>query len=253
MMPENVVWVTGATSGLGYELSRRVPIDNARVISIARRPHPDLESVNMDLLDLDSVTAVVDHFAEVLHMFTGERAILVHNAHYSDEIGLVGECDPNDNGRSLAANVVGSLKLAEGFIRATIEHGAPSTEFGLVMLSSAAAEFATEGMAAYCATKAAIEQWVRVVRRERERRGADTWVTAVRPGLVNTPFLARQADADAARFPLSRVVQQWVSDGADVWDAAESADAIWSRVLDASARTDVIDLTRSADISGSRR
>lgn len=56
-----------------------------------------------------------------------------------------------------------------------------------------------EGLAVYCAAKAAMEQWVRVVRAERRRLQAGPWVLAVRPGFVATEAVwDSHADPDTA-------------------------------------------------------
>ena len=72
--------------------------------------------------------------------------------------------------------------LGDAFLRAC----PPGLDAGLVMISSASAKIAMEGMAVYGAAKAAMEQWVRTVRAERKRRGTGPWVVAIRPGFVVT-------------------------------------------------------------------
>ncbi len=48
---KTIVWITGATSGIGEALAETVPYEGARVINISRRTHPSLESVRADLSD----------------------------------------------------------------------------------------------------------------------------------------------------------------------------------------------------------
>ena len=77
---DNVVWITGATSGIGEALARTCPWPNTRIISVSRRDHPDLETVRFDLTDMDSWGAVGAHVADELATFRGQRAIFIHNA-----------------------------------------------------------------------------------------------------------------------------------------------------------------------------
>jgi benzil reductase ((S)-benzoin forming) len=65
-------------------------------------------------------------------------------------------------------------------------------ESGLVMISSASAKFAMQGMAVYGAAKAGMEQWVRAVRAERKTRGTGSWAVAIRPGFVVTESMRAQ-------------------------------------------------------------
>ena len=77
---ESIVWITGATSGIGEALARTCPWPDTRIISISRREHPEHETVLFDLTDMDSWDAVGDHLTEVLATFRGERAVFIHNA-----------------------------------------------------------------------------------------------------------------------------------------------------------------------------
>src|SRR5262249_53613773 len=120
--------------------------------------------------------------ASELAAFDGRRAVFVHNAIYGGAVGFAGVVDPAEQRRQVYANVAAPLVIGDGFVRACD----PRFESGLVMISSAAARHAMEGFAVYGAAKAAVEQWVRAVRAERERLGAGPWVVAVRPGFVAT-------------------------------------------------------------------
>ena len=40
-----IVWITGATQGIGQALAQAVPYPDARVVNISRRRHPQLETV----------------------------------------------------------------------------------------------------------------------------------------------------------------------------------------------------------------
>src|SRR5579859_606130 len=179
---QTIVWITGATQGIGAGLAKAVPYRDARVINISRRQHPDLESVVADLTDPASWAVIAEHFASELSTFHGERAVFIHNANYSTASGFVGESDPQEYGKQVFANAAASLVLGDAFVRAC--H--PRFESGLVMISSAAARHAMAGMAVYGAAKAGMEQWVRAVRAERKRRGTGPWVIAIRPGFVAT-------------------------------------------------------------------
>jgi NAD(P)-dependent dehydrogenase (short-subunit alcohol dehydrogenase family) len=140
-----IVWITGATQGIGEALARAVPYPDARVINISRRRHAELETVVADLTDPASWDVVSRHLAGELAAFEGERAIFVHNANYAGSSGFVGEMDPVEYRRQVLANGAAPLVLGDAFIRAC----RPGYESGLVMISSASAKFAMQGMAVY--------------------------------------------------------------------------------------------------------
>ena len=50
-MSDTIIWITGATDGIGAELAKQAPYPGARIINLSRRKHPDYESVHLDLTD----------------------------------------------------------------------------------------------------------------------------------------------------------------------------------------------------------
>jgi len=197
-MHDTIIWISGATQGLGLGLARNVPYDNARIINLSRRKHPDYECVSFDLTDPATWDGVRTHFVRELAAFPGKRAIFIHNAYCSEAIGVVGKVSSETYQKAVLANLAAPFVLAEAFLKAC----RPGYEAGLVMLSSGAAVAALEGLASYCASKVAIEHWVEVVARERESRGGSgPWVVAVRPGGVDTPALRAAAEVDPELYP----------------------------------------------------
>src|ERR1700745_1148862 len=92
---ETIVWITGATQGIGQGLARAgtLPYPDARVVNISRRVHPELETVVADLTDPESWDRVSRHLTAELAAFDGRRAIFIHNANHGGSSGFVGEVD----------------------------------------------------------------------------------------------------------------------------------------------------------------
>jgi benzil reductase ((S)-benzoin forming) len=128
----------------------------------------------------------------------------------------------------VTANLAAPIRLGEAFLRAVIDSGFAG-EAGLVMMSSASARSPYEGQSVYCAGKAALEMWVRVVRRELVQRGRDhIWVTAVRPGFVDTGLtrhVAAMADRD---YPVASMLRGQIERGETVVDIDSAARRIWA-------------------------
>ena len=192
-----IVWISGATEGIGLGLARNVPFADARVINLSRRPHPDYESVIFDLTEPASWDRVRASFRRELDGFTG-RAIFIHNAFDPGAIGVVGKVPQARYDKSVIANVAAPLALGAAFI----DLCPPEVDGGLVMMSSGSAVVPLEGLASYCAAKVAVEHWVEVVQRERESRGGSgPWVVAVRPGAIDTAPARVAATLDPAVYP----------------------------------------------------
>lgn len=201
MADETIIWISGATEGIGRSLAANTPYPNARVINLSRRPHPELETVVFDLARPDTWAGVRAHFEAELSRFKGQRAIFIQNAYQSDVVGLIHKATSDSYEAGVIANVAAPLVLGEAFIKAC----RPGYEAGLVMMSSGAAVTPLAGLATYCASKTAIEHWAEVAQREREARGGEgPWVVAVRPGGVETEPVRRIATLDPELYPRAR-------------------------------------------------
>jgi benzil reductase ((S)-benzoin forming) len=223
-MSDTVVWISGATEGLGGGLARMVPYPGARVINLSRRPHPALETITFDLTAPETWAAVGESFRRELRDFRGKRAIFIHSAVCRSQAAFVGDVDQDVYMRELLANGTAPQILGDMFLRAV----GPGYESGLVLISSAAARSPFEGHASYCAAKAGVEMWVRVVRRELERRGRDTWVVAIRPGFVDSPTTRHEATLSAHDYPVGEQMARQFASGEGVMSPDEAGAGIWA-------------------------
>jgi benzil reductase ((S)-benzoin forming) len=222
---QTLVWITGATQGIGEALARNVPYESARVINISRRQHPTLETIRADLTDPTSWDRVVEHIGNTLMDFRGDRAIFINNANFGGQTSFAGEGDASNQRKQVYANVAAPLIFGDAFIRAHDDR----YEGGLVFVSSATARHAMEGLAVYGAAKASMEQWVRAVRAERKRRGKGPWVIAIRPGFVATESTLKQHSRppDPEEYPGAAAVREAIASGRYL-TPDQSASEIWS-------------------------
>lgn len=223
--PQSLIWITGATSGIGEALAKTVPLQAARIINIARRRAPDYENVVADLSQPADWDLVTDKLRQEFANFVGERAIFINNAFAQEPVGRVGEVDPEQYQRHILTNAVAPLVLGEAFLRLCPKN----VEGGLVMVSSAAARVVFPGRAGYGAAKAGMEQWVRTVRAELAERGSQNWAIALRPGAVDTPSLRADAAADESINPLSPQLRRAFAEGT-VDSALVAARRMWEHI-----------------------
>ena len=113
--------------------------------------------------------AVRAHFATELAAFRGSRAIFIHSARYSATPGFVFDLDADEYAAAIQANAVAPLVLGRMFLSAA----GPDFESGLMLISSAAANYPLAGCAAYCAARAGLEMWVKAVSAELKAKNAD--------------------------------------------------------------------------------
>lgn len=222
---ETIVWISGATDGVGKGLAATVPYEGARIINLSRRQHPTLETVLFDLTKPETYSAVEDSFRKELTGFTG-RAIFVHNAFYSGpgQFGFVSEVDQEGYAKTIQANAAAPMILGDMFLR----HLATVSESGLVMLSSASARHPYIGTATYNAAKAGVEMWVRTVKREMAYRGRNTWVTAVRPGFVLSNSTAVGAAMPGEEYPVGPQLKKQMESGENLLMPEDAGRDIWA-------------------------
>lgn len=116
-MMDTIVWISGATEGVGLGLASTVPYPGARIINLSRRSHPTLETVQFDLTRPETYAAVQASFEQEFG-FKGKRAIFIHNAYYPGKLGFVSEVDPTEYAKCIQANAVAPQILGDLFLRA---------------------------------------------------------------------------------------------------------------------------------------
>jgi len=196
---------------------------------VSRRDHPDFETVSFDLTDMSSWDKVGEHLTEELATFRGKRALFIHNALWYWGRAYQGEGDHATHVKEFTANCVAAIALGDLFLRAAPPAVEAGVDVGLVQISSASARIVYPGYAIYGASKAAIEQWVRNVRAERDDRGKGPWVSAVRPGFVDTPAARREAELPLDTHPGVAGIAEAVREG-NMLTADESANFIWGAI-----------------------
>ncbi len=217
-----IVWVTGASSGIGQALAHSVPWDGARVIGVSRRPPPGAEHLAADLADPPAWHVVGDSFRAELEGFDGDRAVLVQAAGTVDPVGFAGEVEADAYASNVLLNTAAPMVLGHLFLAAARRLQAVRH---LVMLTSGAARSIYPGWSSYGAAKAALDQWVRDVGAEQDVRGG-VRVVSVAPGTVDTPMQARLRASSEADFASRQRFVDLHQQGR-LSDPAEVAAKIW--------------------------
>jgi benzil reductase ((S)-benzoin forming) len=239
----NLVFITGGSSGIGAAMARVVPYPDARVINISRRALAGYEHHEADLSDPAAWREVADLFAREIVDFAGERVVFVHSAGTLQPIGFAGEVSTKDYARQVLLNSASPQVLGDAFLRAVRETHA---ECHVVMISSGAAFTVFEGWSAYCAGKAALDQWVRTAGAEQARRGNRCRLLAVAPGIVETAMQAEIRAASSGDFPSVETFAELHEKG-QTREPEEAAREIWSLLERDLENGAVVDLYVPAD------
>ena len=221
-----LVWISGASGGIGAALAASVPFDDATTFDISRSGGTDgTTHVPADLSDPSSWPEVGEHFARTIAEHGPRRVVFVHNAGTIEPIGFAGEVDPTAYQRNVLLNAAAPQVLGAAFV-AAVTASDTVTEATLLMLSSGAATKPYEGWSSYCGGKAAVDHWVRTVGAEQQHRGGRVRVVAVAPGVVGTGMQAYIREQDADDFPARQKFVDLFEDG-DLVAPEAAAKGIW--------------------------
>lgn len=196
-MTATLIWISGASSGIGKALAETVPWEGARIINISRRPAEGVDHVEADLADPASWPAVGESFEKELAGFDGDRVVFVHAAGTIQPMGFASDVDTDAYTAKVLLNSAAPQVLGHLFLKAVQDVRASRA---LVMITSGAAKTIYPGWSAYGAGKAAIDTWVRDTGAEQAERGG-VQVLSVAPGTVDTKMQAQIRDTPEKHFP----------------------------------------------------
>ncbi len=182
-----VVWITGASSGLGKALAAECALQGAQVILSARRLE-ELENVRVSILNPDrhiSVAMDITDEAQVRHAYEqvlkekGRIDWLINNA------GLSQRALIQDTTMQTERAIMEVDYFSQVFFTKTVLPTLLKQKSGrVVFVSSVAGLLGTQYRASYSAAKAAIHMWANSLRAEVAKEGVE--VSVVFPGFVKT-------------------------------------------------------------------
>jgi len=188
---QSLVFITGASSGIGQALALRYHRAGCRLALVARRSElmqawaqemgfaPDSYAVYAaDVADTDSIVAAAQACIER----QGLPDVVIANAGISIGIDSAQREDIDAMARVFATNNIGLAASFHPFIEAMRVRGSGQ----LVGIASVAGIRGLPGHAAYCASKAAVISYCEALRVELRSTGVQ--VITIAPGYVDTPL-----------------------------------------------------------------
>ena len=203
ILKDKVVFITGASSGIGAACAHAFASEGARLLLAARRMDR-LESLRPALMeagaaDVHALQLDVREQATVANSIEGLPAewqaieVLVNNAGLSRGLDKLYEGEIEDWEEMIDTNVKGLLYVTRAVVPGMVTRG----KGHIVNLGSTAGEITYPKGAVYCATKAA-ERAINDGLRE-DVLGTPVRVTSVDPGMVETAFSEVRFHGDRER------------------------------------------------------
>ncbi len=196
---QGLVFITGASSGIGQALALRYQQAGYRLALVARRSEaieawaaglalaPDSYAVyGADVADTDSIVAA----AQACIARQGLPDVVIANAGISIGIDSAQREDIDAMAQVFATNNIGLAASFQPFIQGMRARGSGH----LVGIASVAGIRGLPGHAAYCASKAAVISYCEALRGELRSTGVQ--VITIAPGYVDTPLTRKN------RYPM---------------------------------------------------
>ncbi|TGK36641.1 SDR family oxidoreductase [Leptospira andrefontaineae] len=199
-----VVWVTGASSGIGEALVQELAMQGAKIVLSARRKEQlkrvqlenNLSDTNSLILPLDlSKYKSLDQFPKKVLSKFGHIDVLINNGGISQR-SLAHDTDLNTYETLMNVNFYGNIALT----LATLPFLQDRKKGWIASISSVAGKFGVPYRTGYSATKAALTGFFEALRAENRALGIK--VTLVYPGFIQTQISQNALKGDGAKHGL---------------------------------------------------
>ena len=236
-----IVFITGASSGIGRASALAFAREGAKLLLCARRLDrlealaPELlaagaEAVHTFALDVSDRAAVASTLAALPEAWQSVE-LLLNNAGLSRGLVKLQDQNPDDWDEMVSTNVLGLLYVTRAIVPGMVQRGSGH----ILSLGSTAGHMTYPNGAVYCATKSAekaISEGLKL-----DLMGTPVRVTSIDPGMVETEFSQVRFRGDEAKA--AKVYENIISLSAD-----DIADAIlWAATRPAHVNIHTILLT----------
>ena len=192
--------ITGATSGIGYELAKLFAADGHNLVIVAREQEGlDRAATELREIGVEVVTLAKDLFqkntAHQIYSLLQAKGIQVDILVNDAGQGLYGEFIDTDLARELdiiQLNITSLVSLTKYFVRDMVSRGSGK----ILNLSSIASKSPGPWQSVYHGTKAFVQSFTEAIRSELKDKGIT--VTALLPGVTDTDFF-NKADMNSSK------------------------------------------------------
>jgi len=201
LFKDKVIWITGASSGIGEALAIALAQQGARLILSARRedelkrvgiatslPELDLMVLAFDLNDTSTASGLT---AQVMNKF-GRIDILINNGGMSQRSEAT-DTSENIDRQLMEVNYFSAVNLS----RAVLPYMKRQKSGQIVVISSIAGKFGFYLRSSYSAAKHALHGYFESLRLETEKLGIR--ILIVCPGKIKTPISLNAVTSDGSK------------------------------------------------------
>lgn len=209
MTTRKLIILTGASRGLGAALARQLLAADAHMLTLSRHPDAALPAaakasgavLEQWALDLGHDIGSSARLEAWLHQQTPSQfssATLINNAGLLGRVGPIEASDAETIAAVLRIGLEAPLLLTSAFLRATRGW---AVDKRVLNISSGAAKRPIAGWAPYCAAKAGLDHFSRVVALDEALLPNPARIVSLAPGVIDTDMQGELRAAPGAGFP----------------------------------------------------
>jgi benzil reductase ((S)-benzoin forming) len=157
-----------------------------------------MKFIQADLSKMEKLDSLMNEIIETAPKATGSFT-LINNAGMVDPIGLIGSVRSEEMTKAIAVNLTAPMIMSNAFISKLKDFPGPKR---IINISSGAGRNAYEGWGTYCATKAGLDHFSRVVALEQEKAKHSVEIVSIAPGIIDTGMQEAIRASNEAAFPL---------------------------------------------------
>ncbi len=200
---KQIVFITGATSGIGLACAKKFAANGDDLIltgrrmqrlkeisaSLQKKHNVEVRTIQMDVRDKEAVFSVV----AALPSPWNKIDILINNAGLAVGLGTVQQGDTDDWERMIDTNVKGLLYVTRAILPGMVER----KKGHVINIGSIAGKEVYPNGNVYCSTKFAVDALTKAIRIDTVQAGIK--VTQIAPGAVETEFSVVRFKGDKAK------------------------------------------------------
>ncbi|MDR6551658.1 SDR family NAD(P)-dependent oxidoreductase [Paenibacillus qinlingensis] len=205
-MSNHIYIITGASSGLGAELTRQLLAEDNVVYCLSRTENTDIvreasgyryQFIAIDLTRVETLNGRIQEMISTIDPSHLDSITLINNAAMVSPIKDIEACTQEEIMLHIQLNLTAPVLLSSSFISLT---SGWNVKRRLVNISSGSAKYPAPSMSLYCSTKSALNMFSQCVGLEQEDEPHAVQVFAVDPGMMDTEMQKKARDSD---FPLT--------------------------------------------------
>lgn len=201
-MSDSICILSGASRGLGLAMARQLRRGGYRLLTMSRRPNPELDGAGVeqwaiDLSEPADAAARLHDWVAALPRAPLRSLTLINNAAGLATLAPLDRVDAAELSQALRIGLEAPLLLTAAFLRASGDLTVPRK---VLNISSGLGRFAMAGAAVYCAAKSGLDHLSRAIALEEAARPHGARVVSLAPGVIDTDMQSQLRGADPAVF-----------------------------------------------------